>query len=234
MTSFMSCYAGSMARPLYGRPYSVQNVDIPKEEVPKNEVCLKYAQDVYRYQTLYTKVLRQMQTYMNLYASGSFNELRQVFNETTLKNLIDFNQESNYYNKTITDLKDFTYDETTFNAYRTNMYSIFNGFSKSIQQTEKVESLTVELNEAKELLSDKDKLIEYIRLNCEDRMMMESFSITQPYNTQAILKPWYTKYFYMFGPPPDGVFDTEKMAMVVDLLIQEKVITMDDFIQNHG
>ena len=40
------------------------------------------------------------------------------------------------------------------------------------------------------------------------------------------------KYLEMYGAPYDGVFNTEKMATVVELLIQQKVITLEEFIQN--
>jgi hypothetical protein len=38
----------------------------------------------------------------------------------------------------------------------------------------------------------------------------------------------------MYGAPYDGVFDAEKMATVVELLIQEKVITKEEFLQNQS
>jgi hypothetical protein len=63
-------------------------------------------------------------------------------------------------------------------------------------------------------------------------MMMETFHLTQTYQEQAVLKPWFMKYFEMYGAPYDGVFDAEKMATVVELLIEENVITMEQFLQN--
>jgi hypothetical protein len=63
---------------------------------------------------------------------------------------------------------------------------------------------------------------------------MDTFRISQTYNAQAVLKPWYMKYLELYGAPYDGVFNTEKMATVVELLIQQKVITLEDFIQNQS
>jgi hypothetical protein len=65
-------------------------------------------------------------------------------------------------------------------------------------------------------------------------MMMDTFHITQTYNATAVLKPWFMRYLQMYGAPYDGVFDAEKMATVVELLIQEKVITKEEFLQNQS
>ena len=41
-----------------------------------------------------------------------------------------------------------------------------------------------------------------------------------------------SKYFELYGAPNDGVFDVEKMATVVEILLESNEITMDQFIQN--
>jgi hypothetical protein len=216
-----------MARPLFGAP-----IPICKSDTPKGEENLEYARDIYRYQTLYNLVLYQMKNYLNLFTDGSFNELKEVFTESKMKTLMQTNRNSTYYNPTITDLTNFKYSPNTFQQYKNNIYSLLTGFSLVIKQNDTLENITNELKEKTELLSSKDKLIEYIRTELTDTMMMETFNITQTYNVQAVLKPWYMKYLEMYGAPYDGVFNAEKMANVVELLIQERVITMEDFLQN--
>ena len=100
-----------------------------------------------------------------------------------------------------------------------------------MKQNDQLEVVKLELEEKRDLLSSKEKLIDYIRSELADTMMMETFRISQTYNAQAVLKPWYMRYLEMYGAPNDGNFDAEKMATVVELLIQEKVITMEDFVQ---
>ena len=229
MNSFRSSHAGSFARPFF--PPRIKLCD---QEIPKNIENLNYARDLYRYQILYDKVLYEMRTYLTLFTNGSFQELRNVFTESNYRSLVATNNTSTYYNKNVTDLKNFKYSPTLFQKYKNDIYSILNGFSLAAKQSETLENATNELTMCRELLSSKDKLIEYIRNELSDTMMMTTFHISQTYNAQAVLKPWYMKYLEMYGAPYDGVFNTEKMATVVELLIQQKVITMEDFIQNNS
>jgi hypothetical protein len=60
---------------------------------------------------------------------------------------------------------------------------------------------------------------------------MLAFSSNQIYNTTIVLKPWYERYLTEYGAPNDGVFLNEKMAIVVQQLINEGVITMEEFIK---
>jgi hypothetical protein len=43
------------------------------------------------------------------------------------------------------------------------------------------------------------------------------------------LKPWYTAYLQIHGPPTNGVFDLTLLADIVNTLIADGVITLDDF-----
>jgi hypothetical protein len=228
MNSFRSTFAGSVARPFAPR------IKLYDKENPKNIENLNYARDLYRYQILYDKVLYEMKTYLTLFTNGSFQELKTVFTESKYRSLLTTNVPSTYYNKNVTDLKNFKYSPSLFQNYKNDIYSVLTGFSLAIKQNEKLEIATNELTTCAELLSSKDKLIEYIRTELSDTMMMETFRISQTYNAQAVLKPWYMKYLEMYGAPYDGVFNSEKMATVVELLIQEKVITMEDFLQNQS
>jgi hypothetical protein len=229
MNSSRSSYAGSIARPFFA-----PRIQICDQEIPKNIENMNYARDLYRYQILYEKVLYEMRTYLTLFTNGSFQELRNVFTESNYRALLATNRTSTYYNKDVTNLKNFKYSPTLFQTYKTDIYSILTGFSLAVKQNETLENATNELTKCKELLSSKDKLIEYIRSELSDTLMMDTFRISQTYNAQAVLKPWYMKYLEMYGAPYDGVFNTEKMATVVELLIQQKVITLEDFIQNQS
>jgi hypothetical protein len=227
MNSLRPSHAGSIARPLFGP--LVKRCD---SENPNNIENISYARDLYRYQILYDKVLYEMRSYLSLFTKGSFNELRENFTESKYRALLATNRASTYYNKNVTDLKNFKYSPSLFQNYKNDIYSLLTGFSLAVKQNETLENATNELTTSRELLSSKDKLIEYIRTQLSDTLMMETFSITQTYNAQAVLKPWYMKYLEMYGAPHDGVFDSEKMATVVELLIQQKVITMEQFLQN--
>ncbi len=229
MNSFRSSYAGSIARPLFGPPLKV----CPTEN-PKNVSDPRYAQDLYRYQILYDRVLSEMNKYLTLFTKGEYDKLRAEFTPTKFRSLLATNNNSVYYNQTVTDLKNFKYNPSLFQFYRNNVYSVLTGFSLAVKQNETLENNTIELNEKITLLSSKEQLIEYIRKELSDTMMMDTFHITQTYNATAVLKPWFMRYLQVYGAPYDGVFDADKMATVVELLIQEKVITMEEFLQNQS
>jgi len=143
------------------------------------------------------------------------------------------NNDSVYYNTDVDDLVDFTYDNSVFNQYKRSMYSMLTGFSLSIKQSDDLISTTYELNQKKELLSSKEKLIEYITTEFTDKISMDAFYITQTFNTNIQLKPWYNLYLQMYGAPYDGVFNSEKMANVVEILVNENVITIEQFVSDY-
>lgn len=189
--------------------------------------------DLYRYQILYSSAIRQMKTYLDLYTDGSFNELTNVFTEKKSRTIAETNRDVYYYNGTIDNLIDFKYDPTVFKQYKKTIYSILTGFSLAVKQNKELIGTTTENEKNKKLLASKEDLIQYIQTQLNDTMMMNSFSVSQSYNVNATLKPWYMKYFEIYGPPNDGVFNVEKMANVVELLIRDNIITMEDFIQNN-
>ena len=198
-----------------------------------NNTNLEMIRDVVRYQRLYDNILNRMRQYLNLYTDGSYNELKQEFTLTKLNQILASNNDSVYYNTDVDDLVDFTYDNSVFNQYKRSMYSMLTGFSLSIKQSDDLISTTYELNQKKELLSSKEKLIEYITREFSDKISMDAFYITQPFNTNIQLKPWYNLYLQMYGPPNDGVFNAEKMANVVEILVNDNVISIEQFMSDY-
>jgi hypothetical protein len=107
------------------------------------------------------------------------------------------------------------------------------GFSLSVKQYDEVLACNSELAEKKELLSSKEKLIEYITTEFTDKISMDAFYITQKFNTNVLLKPWYNLYLQLYGAPYDGVFNAEKMANVVEILVNDNVITIEQFVADY-
>jgi hypothetical protein len=139
------------------------------------------------------------------------------------------NNDAVYYNTNVDELIDFTYDPQTFNNYKKSLYSMLTGFTLSVKQNDDLVATTAELNQKRELLTSKEKLIQYITQEFTDKISMDAFYITQEFNTTIELKPWYSLYLQIYGPPPDGVFDAEKMANVVEILVNQNAITLENF-----
>lgn len=198
-----------------------------------NNTNFEVIRDVARYQLLYQNMLNRMLQYINLYTEGSYKELKTVFTTEKLNALLLTNNDSVYYNMNIEELVDFTYDPNIFPQYKRSMYAMLTGFGLSIKQSDDLVSTTAELNEKKDLLTSKDKLIEYITTEFKDKITMDAFYITQPFNVNVELKPWFNLYLQLYGAPYDGVFDAEKLANVVETLVNSNVITAEDFMRGY-
>jgi hypothetical protein len=221
MSSIFDGTSGFTSVSLHGQIQSGQNAN------------LDIVRDVVRYQLLYSNMLNRMRQYLNLYTSGSYNELKQVFTKTALNQMLTTNNDSFYYNTNVDELIDFTYDPNTFLNYKKSLFSMLTGFSLSVKQNDDLVAMTRDCNEKTALLMSKEKLIEYIRREFTDKISMDAFYISQEFNTNIELKPWYSLYLQMYGPPYDGLFDAEKMANVVEILVNQNVITIDTFMGDY-
>jgi hypothetical protein len=88
----------------------------------------------------------------------------------------------------------------------------------------------IELTKYKNILDDPKLLIEYIdsqRLNT-----MPLFQATETFQVKYLLKPWFEAYLQTYGPPPNGVFESDKLAEIVIKLVSDGIITEDDFIND--
>lgn len=217
MSSIFDGSSGYTSVSLHGQIQSTQNAN------------LDIVRDIVRYQLLYSNMLNRMRQYLNLYTSGSYNELKQVFTKSALNQMLSSNNDSFYYNTNVDELIDFTYDPNTFNNYKKSLFSMLTGFTLSVKQNDDLVAATAELNQKRELLMSKEKLIEYITQEFTDKISMDAFYITQDYSTNIELKPWFSLYLQMYGPPYDGIFDAEKMANVVEILVNQNVITLEQF-----
>ena len=221
MSSFFDATASAASVSLHGQLQTGQNTN------------LEIIRDVARYQLLYQNMLNRMRQYLNLYTDGSYNELKQVYTEANLKKLLTSNNRDVYYNTNIDDLVDFTYSPYTFDAYKSSIFSMLTGFSVAIKQNDELITTREELKEKKELLLSKEKLIDYITNEFSDKISMDAFYITQKFAINAILKPWFNLYLQLYGPPHDGVFNAEKMANVVEILVNQNIIRLEDFMNGY-
>ena len=219
MTSFSSSSSGFQGRSLHGHN---------KQSTGTN---LEIFRDIYRYQILYSGVIELLNNYITFFTTGDFESLNTTFTTTTQNNLTAILQESDYYYNTNVDkLNGFTYDTGTFENFRNNTYYVLNGLIQSVQQYNQLEVAQNELSVCNEILSSEETILAY--LNSLRTPSVIAFTSNQRFNTNIVLKPWYERYFILYGAPNDGVFATEKMAVAVQQLIDEGVITLEQFKSN--
>ena len=191
---------------------------------------LDLIRDIYRYQILYENIIFRLQRYTNLYIGGSYSDLKKFFTKSEYNKILLTNNNDYYYNNTVDELIDFSYNPLTFSKYKSNMYSIMTGLETAVQQYDQLNFTVNEFKQQEVVLTNKDKLLEYIKVQFLDKRTTDAFDISQPFTTDVYLKPWFSVYLQTYGAPPSGVFDAEKMANVVESLIKSGEITMAQFV----
>jgi|UniRef100_A0A6C0D2H8 hypothetical protein len=192
-----------------------------------------YTLDLYRYQLLYDSVIVQMNTYIRYFTKGDFDKLITKFTNKNYNSLILSADPLSFNTIDIENLTGFEYDPDKFNLMRESTYNVIDG----LRQTVKVAQENIALQEDivtlkvnyKDVLEDPVKLNDYINSN---KINIIAFQASQPFNTTIELKPWYKEYFRLYGPPGNGVFQSELLAEIVMNLIYTNQIQEEDFINS--
>jgi hypothetical protein len=219
MTTIASTSAGAYTRSIHG--LTVAGVyDV-------------YTKDLYRYQLLYDSVISQMSTYIRYFSMGDYDSLTEKFTTRQYNSLI-LRANPTSFNTTIVDnLTGFVYDPTKFNLMRESAYNVIDGLEKTItvvkQNLDLQEDIVILKTNYKDVLEDPVKLNDYIN---KHKLDVLPFQASETFNTTVELKPWYKVYFQKYGPPGNGVFQSELLAQIVIDLISEGTITEDEFINS--
>ena len=189
------------------------------------------ARDFYRLQILYDEILYYMNSKIELYNNGVFEDFVHEFTEDKLLEINSLiNDDDRFYNYTIAELKDFIYNNITFSNYRSIATNMTNTIQQAITEYYKyktIESENIELKSYKEILENREKLINY--LNTIQRTTF-LFSAEATYTNNLQIKLWYRLYLERHGPPGDGVFNAELLSSIIEELIEEGLINEDDII----
>jgi len=195
-----------------------------------------YTTDIYRYQLLYDLVISQMNTYINYFSIDNSNNYYKLINSFTTKeynSLILKSGSAAFNTLQVRSLSGFKYDPNKFNLMRKSTYNVINGLQKTIslakQNTTLQQDIILLTQNYKDILEDPIKLNDYIN---NKKLNVIPFQASQTFNTIVELKPWYQKYFQLYGPPANGVFNSELLAQIVLELINKGQITEDEFINS--
>ena len=195
-----------------------------------------YTTDVYRYQLLYDLVISQMNTYINYFSIDNSNNYYKLINNFTTKEYNNLILKADYraFNTLkVKSLSGFEYDPTKFELMRKSTYNVINGLEKTINLVKQNTTLQQEVilltQNYKDVLEDPIKLNDYIN---NKKLNVIPFQASQTFETTVELKPWYQRYFQLYGPPGNGVFQAELLAQIVLDLIASGEITEDEFINS--
>ena len=192
---------------------------------------LTYVRDVYRYQELYIQVIQILNSYISYFSTGDFEGLKHNYDATTKSELQLYLQNTtNFYNQTIEELVNFTYDPNMFIRYRNTTFKMLDGLMQSITLYNKYQQANLEIKNMSDILSSRDNILKYLEQNSQ--LTAIAFSTSQDVNLSLVLKPWYEQYLIKYGPPNDGVFQTNLLADIAANLIDQGIITHEQFVQD--
>lgn len=193
---------------------------------------LKIRRDYFRLQILFNEILYILKPPVALYSQGDFEEyIATMPNLLTVSTIINNENTFYYYDETKLDNRSiFSYDENLVVNYRNFSFEFINALKQNISQYYKCKNIEAEnanLRTYKEILEDPDKLTEYL-----DQIQKTSyiFQASSTLQTPMQIKLWYLVYLERYGPPGDGVFDSLKLAEIIEELIRDGKISQDEIV----
>lgn len=197
-----------------------------KSETTGYGLGIEVAQDLYRIQILYQRIFFLLNSYLTNYSEGNFDIFRDSLpEEVTIQITQLINNSELIQNDAILNLTNFVHDTEIAPKY----VSIANQIMNSLKQilTDRIRIDALQAQEAiclsyREILEDPQKLNEYIK---EIQRTSYLFTAEATYNQPVELKLWYQVYLERHGPPGDGVFDSEKLANIIEELIASGLIS---------
>ena len=185
--------------------------------------------DYFRLRILYERVLFQLRPPMTLYNEGEFEFfMNSMPNVLTLTRLL--NNEDTFFINDPKPLNRFEYQGGLVDKYLFITNRLVDTIKQAMTEYIKIrnlESENAELKSYKEILEDKDKLITYLE---EQKNTGHLFSASATLQVQPELKLWYQVYMERYGPPRDGVFNSELLAEIIEELIESGEVTEDELI----
>lgn len=177
------------------------------------------------FQNLHDKVIDVLKQSLIYYKGGQFGDLNELFTTEEYNKL-----SSNLINSTLlkTVSEDYQYNARLFTYYREAFHRVLEGLQKSIYQNEELtttQSQLVTAQEKADILDDMAKLREYL----ENKQSQIFFAdVSTQLTTMAVLKPQYQRYIDLYGMPDGLIFESQKMAEIIQDLLAEGVITEED------
>ena len=183
-----------------------------------------------RFRDFYDCILKVLKEYLCYFQDASYNDLTDGFTTefyNSLANLVveKFSDELNieeclkYEN---------VYDSTLFDTYKENTFKVINGLNRAIEvykENQAKEKHILSLQEKERILETPELLVEYLK---KKKAGMSSLAVSTTLDLTVSLKPQYALYFERHGAPPEGVFDSEKLAVIIKELLDNGTLTEED------
>ena len=168
----------------------------------------------------YTKPLLQY------FSEGNFDLLFADLSSNTFTNLGQVIDDTDRYTGGGGTMRYYVYDPATFDLYRSYWHKIIDTLKRGKTLYDKKESWKLKAIKNKETLYNKDNLLEFIDNYYNGFVGIDAGTIDL--SIDPTVKPQYVRYIERYGAPPGGCFESEKMTVVINELIQEGVLQQED------
>lgn len=229
---------------LKSKGISFENPTFSSFEIRETVFDPYYIRELYRYDKLKKDVLVDLDTYLNHYSRAELESLKnfekhlfisKFLDERGIKtdiNALTINDKKNiiypptFNNKVINSWNEYaleykkiynTDNDIPFTTFVDNTLNVIDGLEKTVNQYIELEHTKNKVRTLEEILSDENKIIEYI-----NNLKNNAFEVTAEFSVQALIKPWFRLYLELHGPPIDGVFEAEHILEIVKILMRTK------------
>lgn len=203
------------------------------ERLHSKEKCKAIALDMHKFKKLYNLFVKSLDTYLEYFRDASLNTLESAFTDQVYNSLGSILVDENRFANTNllnfeTFMRLYKQDNVLFSNYKLSFHKVLDGLHRAIQLhltnvNQKSRILTLE--EKEKILNDADLLNEYIR-SMNDTFFL--FDVKKSVETVPGLKPQYLEYFKRHGPPIDGIFESEKLAVIIKELVDNGTLDAND------
>ena len=183
-----------------------------------------------RFRDFYDCILKVLKEYLCYFQDASYNDLTDGFTTEFYNSLATLVVEKFSDELNIEECLKYenVYDSTLFDTYKENTFKVINGLNRAIQlykENQAKASHILSLQEKEKILETPELLIEYLKSRS---LGMSSLSVNASLDFTISLKPHYALYFERHGAPPEGVFDSEKLAAIIKELLDNGTLTEED------
>lgn len=190
---------------------------------------LDIVRDLYRLQILHKEIFIFLDSYMKLYNDGEFDTFQNALPESVVMQLVSkVNNSELIRNVTVETLKNFKHDVDIPDKYVGLANEVTNIMRQVLAERTRINILETNMEQCdqyKDILEDPVKLRAYLE---ELQKTSFLFSAEATFDTPIVLKLWYQVYLERYGPPGDGVFDSELLGGIIQELIANGDITEDE------
>lgn len=190
-----------------------------------------YRNTLMNYDKLYNAIISTFKTYIIEFNTKQQNsDLFTIFTieeQIRLGQLLISNNFNPTFNFTDAEITSFIHSENILSAYETTniIFDDYRNFIYLLIDTLNTDINIISLNKTlintnvslenyKNILTDVDKLKEYIEQNYKN-LTMSLINVDLNLNTQLAIKPEYLIYIQLYGIPENGIFESNKLYTII-------------------